>query len=113
MKILQISELAIPEIKIIRYLKINDERGYFSETFNINAIKKECDFLNDFLIKQSNESFSFSNTLRGLHHQKGMGKLIRLIYGKVIDFALDLRPNSPTFKHIVSYELLSTCEYCE
>ena len=108
MKILNISELTIPEIKVIKFAKYNDDRGYFSETLNHQVVKTECPFLSGFTFKQTNESFSYANTLRGLHIQTNMGKLVRLVYGKMIDFALDLRDESPTYKHIVAYELHST-----
>jgi len=113
MHILEIKELYIPDVKVIRFAKNNDFRGYFSETFNANDIQQKCPFLNNFSFVQSNESFSFSNTFRGLHIQTNMGKLVRLIYGNVIDFALDLRKESKCYKKIIGYDLQSTCEYSE
>ena len=113
MQILEIKELEISDIKIIRFARNNDFRGYFSETFNANAIKENCPFLNDFSFVQANESFSFANTFRGLHLQTGMGKLVRLIYGNLIDFGLDLRKESSFYKKIIAYNLCSTCDYSE
>jgi len=115
MNILAIQELEIPEIKIIRFAKFNDERGYLTEIYNENDFEKYCDFLKNYKFKQVNETFSLKNTFRGLHFQfkPPMGKLVRLIYGKLFDFALDLRPHSHTYKHIVAYEVQSTCEFSE
>lgn len=113
MQILEIKELAIPDIKVIKFAKNNDFRGYFTETFNINDIQQQCSFLNNFSFVQTNESFSFANTFRGLHIQNNMGKLVRLIYGMIIDFALDLRKESKYYKKIIGYDLLSTCDYSE
>ena len=115
MKIISIKELEISEIKIIRFEKFNDARGYFSEVYNENDFEKQCRFLKDYKFKQVNEVFSHKNTFRGLHFQFApkMGKLVRLIYGKLFDFALDLRQNSPTYKHIVGCEIEATCEFSE
>lgn len=115
MKIQSIMKLEIPDVAVIRFEKFNDERGYFTEIYNINDLNEQCDFLRNYNFQQVNEAFSFQNTFRGLHFQCEplMGKLVRLIYGKLIDFALDLRPASPTYKHILGYELKSTCQYSE
>jgi dTDP-4-dehydrorhamnose 3,5-epimerase len=109
----EIKELNIPDIKIIEFKKNKDFRGYFLETFNCNDIKQKCSFLNNFSFVQTNESFSFANTFRGLHIQKNMGKLVRLIYGEMVDFALDLRKESRFYKKIIGYNLQSTCDYSE
>jgi len=115
MKIHTVKELEIPDIKVIRFEKFNDERGYLTEVYNVNDFKNYCDFLKDYNFLQVNEVFSFKNSFRGLHFQFApkMGKLVRLIYGRLVDFALDLRINSPTYKHIIGYEVQSTCEYSE
>ena len=115
MKIQKIQELEIAEIKIIRFEKFSDERGYLAEVYNENDFEKHCDFLQGYKFLQANEVFSFKNSFRGLHFQfePQMGKLVRLIYGKLLDFALDLRPHSPTYKHIVGCEIQSTCEFSE
>lgn len=78
-----------------------DERGYFMESFKkeeFNATIGAVDFI------QENESRSTYGVLRGLHYQKGtysQAKLVRVIKGKVLDIAVDLRADSPTFgKHV-------------
>jgi dTDP-4-dehydrorhamnose 3,5-epimerase len=113
MKILDVKELDIPGIRVIKFARFNDFRGYFAETFNINDIRNECPFLLDFSFVQTNESFSFANTFRGLHIQPNMGKLVRMIYGEMIDFGLDLRKDSSTYKKIIGYNLQSSCDYAE
>ena len=82
-----------------------DERGYFVESFNKNVIKDvgiDVDFLQD------NESKSAKNVLRGLHFQNAphsQGKLVRVVKGAVIDVAVDIRRNSPTYGKHVQVEL--------
>lgn len=115
MKIIEINELSIPDVKVIEFQRFSDERGYFTETF------KESDFLNNekmtFLknytkFPQCNESFSKKGVIRGLHVQWNpfQGKLVRVISGKIIDFALDIRNNSQTKGKIVGHELSSNYE---
>jgi len=74
-----------------------DQRGYFLESFRKNTFH-ELGITEDFV--QDNESFSVKGTLRGLHYQKSpfaQAKLVRVVTGKVLDVALDIRQNSPTF----------------
>lgn len=86
-----------------------DERGYFVEQFR-------QDKLNDFLgyninFCQDNESKSSYGVLRGLHYQLApyaQTKLVRVIKGKVLDVAVDIRQNSPTFGQHVALELNET-----
>jgi len=104
MKILKVESLIIPEVKVISYQRFADERGYFTETFRESDLTK---VISDFKIKQVNESFSQKGVLRGLHFQWNpyMGKLVRVINGKIIDFFLDIRLNSSTFGKISGFEL--------
>ena len=83
-----------------------DERGYFYESFNEKAfeslIGKKVNFIQD------NQSYSSKGTLRGLHFQKGeaaQAKLVRVTKGSAYDVAVDLRPDSPTFKQWYGVEL--------
>lgn len=77
-----------------------DERGYFFESFR-KELFAENGITEDFV--QDNQSYSTKGVLRGLHLQRdpfAQGKLVRVIQGKVLDVAVDLRPGSPTFgKH--------------
>jgi dTDP-4-dehydrorhamnose 3,5-epimerase len=74
-----------------------DARGHFFESY-----REDLFFQNGIPFKfvQDNQSFSTAGVLRGLHFQNSpfaQGKLVRVIIGKVIDVAVDIRPNSPTF----------------
>jgi dTDP-4-dehydrorhamnose 3,5-epimerase len=83
-----------------------DERGYFFESFNQKTFEDITGFKSKFV--QDNESYSSRGVLRGLHFQKGeyaQAKLVRVIKGRVLDVAVDLRKDSPTFKQYVSVEL--------
>ena len=77
---------------------IKDERGYFMESFNENTFFEGVGQKIAFI--QDNQSFSTKGVLRGLHYQTGehaQAKLVRVLQGEVLDVAVDLRPNSPTF----------------
>jgi dTDP-4-dehydrorhamnose 3,5-epimerase len=82
-----------------------DSRGYFFESFNEKSF--EAKGLKYHFV-QDNESFSNYGTLRGLHFQKGasaQAKLVRVVNGKVLDVAVDIRPDSKTFGKHFSIEL--------
>ena len=84
---------------------LRDERGYFMEAFKEEEFKMH---IGDVHFIQDNESKSSFGVLRGLHYQKGersQSKLVRVIKGKVLDVAVDLRQSSPTFGKYVSVEL--------
>lgn len=108
MKLLETIELKIPEIKIIKFGKFADHRGYFMEHFRKSDLPLEKDI--EFL--QFNESYSKKGTFRGFHMQWNpyMGKLVRAIYGRIIDFALDIRRESPTYGKVVAHELQTSIE---
>lgn len=77
---------------------ITDERGYFMESFNENTFQNGVNEQVHFV--QDNQSFSSKGVLRGLHYQTGeyaQAKLVRVLNGEVLDVAVDIRPNSPTF----------------
>jgi dTDP-4-dehydrorhamnose 3,5-epimerase len=77
---------------------INDERGYFMESFNEKTFSEGVGQKVTFV--QDNQSFSSKGVLRGLHYQTGehgQAKLVRVLQGEVLDVAVDLRPNSETF----------------
>lgn len=77
---------------------IQDDRGYFMESFNENTFYEGVGQKISFV--QDNQSFSTKGVLRGLHYQTGehaQAKLVRVLQGEVLDVAVDLRPNSPTF----------------
>jgi dTDP-4-dehydrorhamnose 3,5-epimerase len=77
---------------------ILDERGYFMESFNEKTFQKGVEQAVHFV--QDNQSFSTKGVLRGLHYQTGehaQAKLVRVLQGEVLDVAVDIRPDSPTF----------------
>lgn len=95
----------IDGVWVIEPKVFNDDRGYFMEAFKKEEFEKhigDVDFIQD------NESKSSFGVLRGLHYQKGehsQAKLVRVIKGKVLDVAVDLRQSSPTYGKYVSVEL--------
>ncbi len=109
MKILSVTRLAIPDVKVIRFARFGDDRGYFSEHFRQTDFASHPDLglFADQSFVQCNEAFSRRGTLRGLHFQwqPKMGKLVRPLSGRLIDFALDIRPRSPWFGRIIGYDL--------
>ena len=77
---------------------IKDERGYFMESFNERTFQEGIGQKVTFV--QDNQSFSSKGVLRGLHYQTGehaQAKLVRVLQGEVLDVAVDIRPDSPTF----------------
>lgn len=106
MKILSVQSLEMADVKIIRYERFPDHRGYFSETFRRSDIQGN-EFLAGAEIVQANETVSHAGCIRGLHFQWNpkMGKLVRTIYGHMIDLVLDIRINSPTFGMVVAHDM--------
>lgn len=91
---------------IIEPKVFEDDRGYFFESFNQNTFNEKLGVNIDFV--QDNESFSSKGVLRGLHFQKGefaQAKLVRVVKGRVLDIAVDIRKGSKTFGEYVSVEL--------
>ncbi|MGE5809910.1 MAG: dTDP-4-dehydrorhamnose 3,5-epimerase [Ignavibacteria bacterium] len=92
-------------VLLIKPKVFSDDRGYFLESyradiFNINEIKIN--------LVQDNISKSRKGTIRGLHYQvgeKAQSKVCQVIYGRVLDVAVDIRFNSPTFGKHFAYEL--------
>lgn len=95
----------IPDVKIIEPRIFADSRGYFFESFSKRVFDEEVKPV-DFV--QDNESKSSYGVLRGLHFQKppyAQSKLVRVIRGRVLDVAVDIRKGSPTYGKWVSCEL--------
>lgn len=97
--------LSIPEVILVEPKVFSDDRGYFLESF------KASDFLLNHIpnyFVQDNFSFSKQNVIRGMHFQKKpkeQGKLVSVIKGRVLDVAVDLRKESPTFMKWIAVEL--------
>ncbi|WP_075352668.1 dTDP-4-dehydrorhamnose 3,5-epimerase [Algoriphagus marinus] len=98
----------ISDVVLIEPSRIGDDRGYFSETFRADTLKEFLGFQVNFC--QDNESKSGFGVLRGLHFQVppfAQTKLVKVIQGKVLDVAVDIRKGSPTFGKHVAVELSS------
>lgn len=95
----------IPQVVLIDPVIRGDSRGYFMETFLKGKFREEI--LNTEFV-QENESLSSRGVLRGLHYQLppfAQSKLIRVVSGKIIDVAVDIRRGSPTFGKSVVAEI--------
>ena len=104
---MQIRETSIAGLVEMIPRVFEDDRGFFFESYNEELFKK-LGLPTNFV--QDNQSFSIKGVVRGLHFQNApfaQGKLVRVISGRVLDVAVDIRPDSPTFgKHEV-FELRS------
>lgn len=95
---MKVTRTKIDDLIIIEPKVFGDKRGYFFEPFNEKSWQKELGFAPNFV--QDNESMSAKGVLRGIHFQNPpdeQGKLVRVIKGSVLDVAVDLRKNSPTY----------------
>lgn len=94
---MEIIKTRIKDLFVIQPKVFEDERGYFMESYKESFIKErfpELKFI------QENESKSSFGVLRGLHYQKppfAQTKLVRVVTGKILDVAVDLRKESPTY----------------
>lgn len=103
---MKLIETKIKDLYILDPRVFGDDRGYFFESFNSQTfqelIGEEVEFVQD------NQSMSGENIVRGLHFQNppfAQGKLVRVIKGEVIDVAVDIRKDSPTYGEHVSVRL--------
>lgn len=86
---------------------LKDDRGYFFESYNQQVYEKEG---LDYKFVQDNQSFSKYGVVRGLHYQlnpHAQVKLVRVLSGKILDVAVDIRRGSPTFGKYLAFELSS------
>lgn len=93
---MEVVELPLAGLKLVKPRVFADSRGFFLETYQANRYAEagvDCTFVQD------NHSRSVKGTLRGLHFQShpGQAKLIRVGQGRIYDVAVDIRPSSPTF----------------
>ena len=98
-------ETSIQGVYIIEPRVFADSRGYFMETWKQQEFDEHIGKIN---FVQDNESKSAYGVLRGLHYQKGdaaQAKLVRVIKGRVIDVAVDIRPGSSTYGQHIMVEL--------
>ncbi|MCF0075137.1 dTDP-4-dehydrorhamnose 3,5-epimerase [Dyadobacter sp. CY261] len=102
---MKIKQCSLRDVLILEPSVFGDERGHFYESFNKNAWES-LGLPTDFV--QDNQSFSKSGVIRGLHFQHApyaQGKLVRVLSGRVIDVAVDLREESPTFGQYELFDL--------
>ncbi len=94
---IQVTETALPEVKIIEPKVFGDARGFFYESFNAREFAEQVAPQVEFV--QDNHSRSARGVLRGLHYQieHAQGKLVRVVEGEVFDVAVDVRKSSPNF----------------
>ena len=103
---MEVIKTEIDGLYIIEPRIFGDSRGYFFESYNAQEFAEKTGLKVDFV--QDNESLSRYGVLRGLHFQKppfAQSKLVRVIKGKVLDVAVDIRQGSPTYGKYVSVEL--------
>lgn len=96
----------IEGVKIIEPRIFGDARGYFFESFSLRDFTDQTGMQINFV--QDNESKSRYGVVRGLHFQKppfAQAKLVRVVSGTVLDVAVDIRHNSPTYGRHVAVEL--------
>lgn len=103
---LEVRPLGIPEVLLIQSPRHADARGFFSETYNKKTFAEagiDLDFVQD------NHSLSVNaGTIRGLHfqsHPYAQDKLVRVVKGRILDVAVDIRRASPTFGQYVTAEI--------
>lgn len=102
---INVIQTEIPGVVIIEPKVFGDERGYFFESWSQKDFEEQ---VRPIKFVQDNESKSCYGVLRGLHFQKGehaQSKLVRVVKGKVLDVAVDIRKRSPTFGKHVAVEL--------
>lgn len=103
---MKFTRTALPEVILCEPKVHGDERGYFVETFREDKLQEFLGYKINFC--QDNESKSTYGVLRGLHYQLSpyaQTKLVRVIKGRVLDIAVDIRKGSPTFGEHVAVEL--------
>ncbi len=102
---MQIERTAIEGVVILKPKVFTDKRGYFFESYSKRVFNEK---VGNITFVQDNESMSTRGVLRGLHFQKApyaQAKLVRVVQGEVLDVAVDIRRNSPTFGEHVAVKL--------
>lgn len=103
---MEVKKTDIEGVFVIEPRVFGDERGYFFESFNEREFREKTGI--DVKFVQDNESKSRYGVLRGLHFQKApyeQAKLVRVVKGRVLDVAVDIRKGSPTFGKYTAVEL--------
>tara|TARA_R110000868_G_scaffold128217_2_gene336171 strand:+ start:22 stop:567 length:546 start_codon:yes stop_codon:yes gene_type:complete len=103
---MQTIETKLKGCLVLEPVVFKDDRGYFFESFNANAFNESIGQKINFV--QDNQSFSSKGVVRAIHYQTGefaQAKLVRVLSGRVLDIAVDLRQDSPTFGQHIAVEL--------
>ena len=103
---MKVSQTELEGVVIVEPAVFGDHRGFFMESWSKRAFE-EAGLFYDF-VQDNHSSSTVKGTLRGIHFQRGdkaQAKLVRCVKGAVLDVAVDLRPNSPTYKKWVGVEL--------
>lgn len=103
---MKFTETEIPNCFVLEIDMFEDERGHFLVPFNKDVFTHSRGYFSKFI--QDNESYSKYGTIRGLHFQKkehAQSKLVRCSYGRVLDVVVDIRPNSPAYRKVLTFEL--------
>ncbi|MGX8712693.1 MAG: dTDP-4-dehydrorhamnose 3,5-epimerase [bacterium] len=103
---MNVVDTEIPGVKVIEPCIFGDARGYFFESFNARDFAAQTGIEVSFV--QDNESKSCYGVVRGLHFQRppyAQSKLVRVVSGRVLDVAVDIRRGSPTYGRYVAVEL--------
>lgn len=103
---MEVIKTKIEGVLIIEPRVFGDDRGYFFESFNAREFAVKTNLQVNFV--QDNESMSHYGVVRGLHFQQppyAQSKLVRVVKGRVLDIAVDIREGSPTYGKHVSVEL--------
>ena len=105
---MEVIDLPLSGLKLIKPDIYRDERGFFLETWNTQKYWEKKVYTDVFV--QDNHSRSIKSVVRGLHYQPNVAKLVRCTSGIVWDVAVDIRKNSPTFgQHYGLYLYSSDC----
>lgn len=103
---MEIEQTGLKDCVILKPKIFEDSRGYFFESFNKSTFEDKTGMSGNFV--QDNQSVSSFGVIRGLHAQSGdfaQAKLVRVLEGEVLDVAVDIRPNSPTFGKKIAVKL--------
>ena len=103
---IKVTETGIPNLVIIEPQIFGDHRGFFIESWNKRVMEEIGLFYN--FVQDNHSSSTVKGTLRGIHFQygdKSQAKLVRCALGAVLDVAVDLRKDSPTYKKWYAVEL--------
>lgn len=101
---MKITETRIPAVKILEPKVFEDDRGYFFESYRESTLREAGV---DLSFVQDNVSKSYKNSIRGLHYQieNPQAKLVQCLKGSILDVAVDLRKDSPSFGNYIAIKL--------